>query len=38
MAYDSHRFASCISKLESSLYGDGKIKLSKVKEEAINLI
>jgi len=43
MAYDSHRFAPSISKLENSLYGDGKIKsrdinINKVKEEAIGLV
>ena len=43
MAYDSHRFASCIKDLESTLYGDGKIKqrninINKVKEEAIGLV
>lgn len=38
MANDSHRFAIGIQKLEDSLYGNGKIKLSKVKEEAMDLI
>ena len=38
MAQDSHRFVSCISDLEKALYQDGKIKLSKVKEEAIDLV
>lgn len=38
MAQDSHRFASCISHLEKALYQNGKINLSKVKEEAIGLL
>ena len=38
MATDDKRFASCIEKLESSLYGDGKINLNKVKQEAQDLI
>ena len=38
MAQDSQRFASCIGDLENALYQDGKIKLSKVKEEAIGLV
>jgi len=32
------RFASCIGKLENSLYGDGKINLNIVKQEAQDLI
>lgn len=38
MAQDSHRFSTCITTLESSLYQNGKINLSKVKEEAIDLV
>jgi len=38
MAQDSHRFTSCIKHLEKALYDDGKINLSKAKEEAIDLI
>jgi len=38
MAQDSPRFTSCIEHLEKALYDDGKINLSKVKEEAIDLI
>ena len=38
MAQDSHRFAPCISHLEKALYQNGKINLSKVKEEAIDLL
>lgn len=38
MATDDRRFASCIEKLESSLYGDGKINLNKVKQEAQEII
>jgi len=34
MATGDKRFSSCIQKLESSLYGDGKITLSKAKQEA----
>jgi hypothetical protein len=38
MATDAQRFSTTIEKLESSLYRDAKINLSKVKEEAIDLI
>ena len=38
LANDSHRFSKNIEAIESSLYGDGKINLSKVKEEAMELI
>jgi len=38
MATDDKRFTSSIEKLESSLYGDGKINLNKVKQEAMENI
>jgi len=38
LANDSHLFSPCILKLESSLYRDGKISLSKVKQEAMDMI
>lgn len=38
MAHDSHHFADIIKVLEDSLYGNGKINLSKVKKEAIDLL
>ncbi len=38
MAYDSHKFSTVIVKLENSLYGDGKINLAKVKQEAQDLL
>ena len=34
IAADSKHFTSCIEKLEASLYGNGKINLNKVKQEA----
>ncbi|MBT8347918.1 MAG: hypothetical protein HKP62_00530, partial [Sulfurovum sp.] len=38
IAADSTRFTSSIEKLESSLYGNGKINLNKVKQEAVEQI
>jgi len=38
MATDDKRFTPCIEKLEASLYGDGKINLNKVKQEAQDLL
>ena len=38
MSIDSHRFSGCITTLENSLYGDGKMNLKKVKKEAIELL
>ena len=38
MAHDTQRFSTLIEKLEDSLYGDGKISLKKVKEEAQDLL
>lgn len=38
MATDDKRFTPSIQKLEASLYGDGKINLNKVKQEAQDLI
>lgn len=38
MAHDSHRFHVSIRELEDSLYGHGKINLSKVKKEVIDLL
>lgn len=38
MAQDSDRFAPCIRYLEKALYDDGKMNLSKIKEEAIDLV
>jgi len=38
LAQDSKRFAKSIESLEKALYQDGKINLSKVKKEAIDLI
>ena len=38
MAHDAHRFSTLISKLEDSLYGDGKISLSRAKQEAEDLL
>jgi len=34
MAADSKRFSTSIEKLETSIYGNGKINLNKVKQEA----
>ncbi len=34
MAYDPHRFSTSISMLENSLYGNDKISLRKIKQEA----
>jgi len=38
MAHDSHRFSTVIEKLETSLYEDGKINLTKAKQEAQDLL
>jgi hypothetical protein len=38
LAHDSHRFSSVIAVLESSLYGDGKINLNKMKKEAMDTL
>jgi len=38
MATDDKRFAPTIKKLESSLYGDDKINLNKIKQEAQGLL
>jgi len=38
MATDDKRFTSSIEKLESSLYGDGKINLNKVKQDIPNVL
>lgn len=35
MAHDSHHFSSCITKLENSLYGNGKIKAGNIKAKNI---
>ena len=34
IAADSKRFSTTIEKLETSIYGNGKINLNKVKQEA----
>lgn len=38
MAHDSQKFKLSIEKLENALYGDGKIHLSKIKQEAQDLL
>jgi len=38
LAHDRHPFKDYIEDLESALYGDGKINLSKVKKEIMELL
>ena len=38
MAHDPHRFSTSITLLENSLYGNGKMNLSKVKQEVMETL